>query len=757
MPGIRRLLLACAACAAVSGGALAGSAQADVTSVFPRIAPGDTATDNPHPIPCAVQSSDHVRFCQGSAGTSALGAPDTRVLSFDSTPIDVNVTLPAAASGDGNYPLVIMLHGYGGSKKDLDTPEEPWLPSAHEWANMGYAVLNMSDRGFGDSCGSSASRASAVVTAAEALNPAGGQACQSGWVKLLDMRYEVHDAQYLAGLLVDQGLVDPNRIGATGESYGGGASMDLASLKDRIVEPDGSVIPWVSPIKKTPIKLAAAAPTIPWTDLISSLTSNGRGLDVALAGPNTSQVPPGIEKSSFVSGLYAEGLAASGYYAPPMADPTADLTTWFSTIDAGEPYDPSPPNPGVQPIFDQFRWFKGSYYVLDGTADMGKLASEAPAPLLMSNGFTDDLFPVDETVRYYNLMRAVYPKVPVSLMYLDYGHMRGTNKTADVAKLKVNVVNWFNRYVQGGGPDPGQYVEALTQTCPSKDAAGNFTPSGGPFMADSWVSLHPGALVYTSSAAQTVSSTGGNPSVAVTFDPVSGGGAACASAPGADEPNSANYTLPVVTANGYTMLGSPTIVAKLAVTGTFAEVAMRLLDVAPDGTETLVARGAYRPVGDGKPEVFQLHPGAWRFAAGHRPKLQLLGRDVPYLRASNGNFQILVSDLSLVLPTHETRGNGIIGGGVSIPIPAGFKPAPGASTTPLKGFTSFKRASCPSSAHSKKPAKHSGKDRARSAAKQKKSRRGAKHHKQAKHRASCAPAKKAPAKHKPAKHKPAKH
>src|SRR5258708_25597795 len=109
----------------------------------------------------------------------------------------------------------------------------------------------------------------------------------------------------------------------------------------------------------------------------------------------------------------------------------------------------------------------------------------------MSNGFTDDLFPVDETVRYYNLLRARYPNAPVSLMYFDYGHMRGTNKPADMDRLKANIVSWFNHYVQRGGPNPGQYVEALTQTCPSKDSAPNFTPSRRPLMAASSVGLPP--------------------------------------------------------------------------------------------------------------------------------------------------------------------------------------------------------------------------------------------------------------------------
>ena len=85
------------------------------------------------------------------------------------------------------------------------------------------------------------------------------------------------------------------------------------------------------------------------------------------------------------------------------------------------------------------------------------------------------------------------------------------------------------------------------------------------------------------------------------------------------------------------------------------QLAARLLDESPDGTETLVARGLFRPDWNsyGKRQLFQLHPGGWRFAPGHVPKLQLLGRDAPYARASNGTFTITVSDLSLTLPTLE--------------------------------------------------------------------------------------------------------
>ncbi len=83
-----------------------------------------------------------------------------------------------------------------------------------------------------------------------------------------------------------------------------------------------------------------------------------------------------------------------------------------------------------------------------------------------------------------------------------------------------------------------------------------------------------------------------------------------------------------------------------------AQLAARLLDVAPDGSSTLVARALYRPDPSGR-QVFQLHGNVWRFAPGHVPKLELLARDAPYGRPSNPPFTITISKLELRLPVLE--------------------------------------------------------------------------------------------------------
>jgi predicted acyl esterase len=180
--------------------------------------------------------------------------------------------------------------------------------------------------------------------------------------------------------------------------------------------------------------------------------------------------------------------------------------------------------------------------------------------------------------------------------------------------------------------------------------------------------------VLRSKAAQTVTSDGGDPSVSKTFDPVLGGGA-CATTKTASEPGTASYLFRKARGKGYTMIGSPTIYAKIAISGQFPLLTGRLLDVAPDGSQTLVARNVFRPADGVTSLIWQLNANAWHFAKGHRPRLEILGRDVPYMRASNGQFTIKVSNATIWLPTHERRGNGIRKAR-KLPLPAGARRAP---------------------------------------------------------------------------------
>jgi dienelactone hydrolase len=579
--------------------------------------------------------ADGTRVCHGDY--SSTGATDTRLASFDQTPLTFYLTLPAAPAGgaDGSYPLVVQSNGWD-EPTSGPTDTQYYGPTADAWAKDGYAVLQLTSRGFGDSCGTAASRLA---------DPSG---CANGYLRLDDERYEARDAQYAIGLLVDEGIADPARIGVTGESYGGGVSLELATLKDRIMNADGSLSPWRSPAG-IPLSIAAAAPVIPWSDLVYSLVPNGRTLDDQVTSSTADLSPIGVEKQSFVTGLYGEGNQ-SGYYSPAGTNPAADLTTWYASLNAGEPYDT---NSEDESIVAQIAQYHSPYYLLDGAYGTAK---EPPPPMLIANGFTDDLFPVDEALRYDNLEHSLYPSDPLSLFDWDGGHERGQNKAADNALLSSRIQAFLDHYLKSSSaPAPAlpATATALTQTCPHS------APSQGPFTASTWAGLHPGEVAYSSATAQTIQSSAGNPQIAAAVDPIAGSGA-CATASATDQGlGVATYRLPAATGPGYTLLGSPTVVADLSVTGSYAFIAERLWDVDPaSNTETLVDRGVYR-ISSAAPDgtqVFQLHPGAWHFAAGHIPKLELLGQDSPYVRTSNGQFSIAVSGLQLRLPVHEPPG-----------------------------------------------------------------------------------------------------
>lgn len=587
---------------------------ASASAAIPSVLGGD--------VSCSVQSGG-VRFCGGTLTTSKT---------FDGVPIDVNVAFPPepATGPDGDYPLVMMFHGYGGSKIGLN--------GMRRWLDQGYATFSMTARGFHGSCGN---------TASQNADPAG---CAAGYIRLMDTRYEVRDAQEFAGRLADEGLVDPQRIGATGGSYGGGMSMALGALRNRKMLPNGTLVAWTSP-NGTPMRIAAAAPEIPWTDLAYSLMPNGSTLDYVADAPYRGRI--GIKKS-FVDGLYASG-SGNGRYAPPGSDPDADVTRWYQRMNAGEPYDG---DPLLEDMLEEITSHHSSYYIDD---------SVAPAPLLISNGWTDDLFPADEAVRFYNRTRTSHPGSPISLYFLDFGHPRGQNKPADTARLREAEDAWFNHYLRDRGGEPFQGVRALTQTCPSE------APSAGPFIARSWAGLQPGEVRFRRNAEQTVAPTlGGDASnIGVTFDPIFGQGA-CAQTAADDLPGAATYRRSVP-AGGFTMIGSPTVVADITLPGATSQLAARLLDVSPDGQQRLVARGHWRPVVSDAPvrQVFQLHPNGWEFPEGHTIKLELLPADSPAGRPSNGQQAVTVANLQLRLPAVQRPG-----------ARAGFVKAPAAKVLP---------------------------------------------------------------------------
>jgi hypothetical protein len=112
-----------------------------------------------------------------------------------------------------------------------------------------------------------------------------------------------------------------------------------------------------------------------------------------------------------------------------------------------------------------------------------------------------------------------------------------------------------------------------------------------------------------------------------------------------------------MTSTGFTLMGLPTVKATIKATNAPmlpGQIDARLWDVTSGAkpTQRLITRGVYRLVDSQSGSItFQLHGNGYVFPAGDTVELQLLGRDAPYLRASNGEFAVEVTNLTVSLPT----------------------------------------------------------------------------------------------------------
>jgi hypothetical protein len=317
----------------------------------------------------------------------------------------------------------------------------------------------------------------------------------------------------------------------------------------------------------------------------------------------------------------------------PNQDPTCDLKTWSTVIDDGEPYGVQ-----VRAVLDELHAFHGS---------VGLLRRRRPAPVMLMSGFTDDLFPASQSFRVH--LALLHKRQPVFQLG-DLGHPRASNKLDEYAFLNEQGAEFFDAHLRkiGEPPAPGT-VTVFTQTCPLTAQA------GGPIIAARLQDLARGTFSLGDPAPQTVTWDGGDPALAGAIDPIFGNGI-CGRHPTANAPGTAVYTAP---SPGFTLIGQPTLKARVRTKGPFGQIVGRLWDVGTNGLQTLIASGVYRL----RPRqrnriVFQLEGNAYQFAAGHTVRVELVGSSPPTFRPSNGTFSVRVDQASVELPTMEGSPSG---------------------------------------------------------------------------------------------------
>lgn len=165
--------------------------------------------------------------------------------------VDLGATLYQPTIGQAPYPAIVMLHGLGGTRQDLDIIAQRFAGN--------FVVLTFDARGHG----------------------------QSGGLVSVDGPREIADTRAVFDWLASRPDVDPRRIGAWGISLGGGAV--LRSLVEGV--------PW-----------AAVETVQTWTDLYSALAPQNLSKSGAIYGLLSSVPPARLDPS--VQAIEQDALAS---------------------------------------------------------------------------------------------------------------------------------------------------------------------------------------------------------------------------------------------------------------------------------------------------------------------------------------------------------------------------------------------------------------------------------------------------------------
>ena len=609
---------------------------------------------------------------------------------FDGMPFSVDVTVPCGVRGP--QPTIVMAHGFTDDKTvweetgKSDSVLSKGRPEQNSrWNNVwfvtrGYVVVTYTARGWHDSCGPDTPGATRVA-------PAPQCAPFEYWIHLDDKRWEVRDAQWLAGGLVQSGLADPKRLAITGGSYGGGPPSMGALLAGNVmcggapvpaalgVDPckgkaNGTLAPWTTPNGAVPLDWAVAVPMYTFADLIQVLAPNGRGTDGwDGAPPDASHTDPfGVPIASTVAGLLAAG-EASGFFAPPGRDPNSDIVTDAGRLLAGNPFPQQ--DPLVARGVHVYRDFKSPIT----TPAKGRV------PIFWVHGLTDPLFPAFEPLQILDRLRKADPTYPIKIFLGDFGHdYTGQRQDEwDLAHQQMNdVVDHYLR--PDRTPRPPTFDAGATVTrCLDHDAPMHYVS------APTWHGLHPARVTFSSTASGTTES-GIIGRHGIATDPIStatlplpGSYKGCRILrPAGYDPAAVTYDFPVK--SDVVLMGGPVVDVSFTTTAPDTELNMRLWDVAADGSaQGLVTRGTYRsldPPGAHRAR-FQIAPQGYRFPAGHLVRLEVTANDAPYYQTSNVPAVVSVAGVTLTLPALGSAG---------APAPA---PAPSGGALPATGGRSL--------------------------------------------------------------------
>lgn len=160
--------------------------------------------------------------------TSVAGFPDLerRAVTFwsDGTMLAGDLTYPKGAKAGDNLPCIVLCHGWGGVKAHLNFQIAP------RFAKEGYAVLAFDYRGWGES-----NSRLVMMDKMPKIDADGNVTVTAVAVReIVDPLDQQEDIDAAITFVEGEPMVDANRIGIWGSSYGGGHVVWRAANDDRV-------------------------------------------------------------------------------------------------------------------------------------------------------------------------------------------------------------------------------------------------------------------------------------------------------------------------------------------------------------------------------------------------------------------------------------------------------------------------------------------------------------------------------------------
>ncbi len=609
----------------VHGAPAAGSAQPPTIPVQPKTLPAQpkTAPAQPTTVP-----SQPTTISAQPLTIPVRAEPDATAVSLDAT-----VHVPP---GGGRHPAVLLAHGFGGTKADLES-------RARLLAERGYVAIAYSARGFGAS---------------------------GGRIHLNAPEWEVSDARAIVDVLSRRpdvlldGPGDP-RVGVAGGSYGGALALMLAGADRRI---------------------DATVAAITWHDLADAFVPGGPDA----AGGVFKRRWASLFFASTVAGDWAGPARAAGSPASERSaqspPPTASTSAAAPPASPGSTAAPSTAAASPTLLCGRFdptvcRLFLAAARTGTPSPELLTLLhrhSPAPglattrAPTLLVQGMRDSLFDLgqaDATARTL-LARGT----PVAVRWFDGGHDSGAQPDDEATLLP-----WLDRYLAPAGAGrSGLPVPAFTAPVPAAGGERTVTTDRYPGLdgidgSTSTLALRPTAA--DDRAGRILSPPGGDPAAISGAGALGGtglgggpgGGAGTAGADATGAASLAGYQLAAlpgqsiafdtdpVTSN-VDIVGAPRV--RLRVTSSARDATLfvslwRMAGAGPTSPRGLVApvRVATTPGTPIEVDV-QLPAGTYSAATGSRWRVLVSATDAGFAVPTDARvYTVALADPRLRLPT----------------------------------------------------------------------------------------------------------